>query len=433
MNEETNNKDNLRTKINDKSLSSQHFERLLILRRLQSKFERCDKTDTSSIEKALLSFAKAHKFDGSLIAKWSETADGKNAPMLKVAAIKDLGKCFYRKISNSISNLEWGNDLGDIFVYQDDGVLMTNGFGVLIDNLCSAYREADIMLRKYEERLVTLPGAWSRTSLDGGEDNGSNEIENICKDLGISMRYDNRQYPSEDDNLEGRKAIAYMRHATDDSAFKPAAMHYLEPLSGTQSYLCDLQQLAKIDFARVLIAKMYETGLSNVLIIDERVSKFLRNRPDEIKTFCRMGLWCVDETRIEAGKNNVQAAFGSHDHLLVLDKNIVKAFIESDDLPSDSESGKKFFDILIIHQGLIDKWLPHAGTNSAAVEKFIDKIKKRIPYVVITTGRGTPANVPDSARILPFPVLEDTLFKKYPEKLVLIDAIMHILPIGEHK
>ena len=91
------------------------------------------------------------------------------------------------------------------------------------------------------------------------------------------------------------------------------------------------------------------------------------------------------------------------------------------------------FDILIIHQGLIDKWLPHVGTDCAKVESFIKRLKEFVPYVVITTGRGTPANIPDSARILPFSVVETALFKKYPEKMVLVDTIMNILPIGEHK
>ena len=62
--------------------------------------------------------------------------------------------------------------------------------------------------------------------------------------------------------------------------------------------------------------------------------------------------------------------------------------------------------------------------------KFIEHIKQEIRYVVVTTGRGNPANIPDNVRVVPFSVLESTLFKKYPEKLVLVDAIMNILPSG---
>ena len=144
-----------------------------------------------------------------------------------------------------------------------------------------------------------------------------------------------------------------------------------------------------------------------------------------------MGIWCIDETRLNETSSNAQDAITKRDALIVLNRDRIREFLYSNDAisPSDSE---KFFDVFIIHQGLIDKLLPRVGTGSKDVEKFINSLKVYVPYVLITTGRGTPANVPDSARILPFPVLENTLFKKYPEKLVLLDTIMNILPIGEH-
>ena len=91
----------------------------------------------------------------------------------------------------------------------------------------------------------------------------------------------------------------------------------------------------------------------------------------------------------------------------------------------------KIFDILIIHQGLIDKWLGNAHHSKCCVGVFLEILKEYIKYVVITTGRGTPANIPSTARVLPFSTIESTLFKMYPEKLVLVDTVMNILPIGK--
>ena len=87
------------------------------------------------------------------------------------------------------------------------------------------------------------------------------------------------------------------------------------------------------------------------------------------------------------------------------------------------------FDIIIIHQGIIDKWLPGASHNEKKVEQFIESLRCVFRYVIITTGRGTPANIPSSARVLPFSTIQTTLFRQYPEKMILTDAIMNMLPV----
>ena len=85
------------------------------------------------------------------------------------------------------------------------------------------------------------------------------------------------------------------------------------------------------------------------------------------------------------------------------------------------------FDIVIIHQGIIDKILKEDNSQSD-VGDFLKTLQQHIRYVVITTGRGTPSNIPPTARVLPFSIIEKTLFKRYPEKLLLVDTVMNILP-----
>jgi len=436
--EEADRENDLRKKINDNSLTAQHFENLLIREQLQRRFTASLKASDKDLESSVLDFAVAHKLDASLKAslkkEWVVLDNDGHVVGLEIGEIKKHCKSFSTRVREATDPADW-RKTADVFIDKQEGVRRTNGFGVLIDGLCSAYREADIMLRKYEERIVSLPEVWGQSSCNS-KNSINDKLVSLCDDWGVALEYNNTQITPNTNGApkaNDSRSIAFMRHATDDRAFKPELMHYLEPLSGTQSYLSDLQRLPHIEFSQALITKMYETGLSKILIIDERVSKFLRTRPEEIKIFCRMGIWCVDETKIESGKNNLTDALKSYDRLIELDKSSIKEFIESERPPATTSNSENVFDILIIHQGLIDKWLPRAGTNSDVVERFIAKIKAKIPYVIITTGRGTPANIPDSARILPFAVLENTLFKKYPEKLVLVDTIMNILPIGEHK
>ena len=84
--------------------------------------------------------------------------------------------------------------------------------------------------------------------------------------------------------------------------------------------------------------------------------------------------------------------------------------------------------MLIIHQGILDKWFRGVVEDKGKMATLYEALKYVFSYVIITTGRGTPSNIPDMARVLPFSTIETTLFRKYTEKLVLIDAIMNILP-----
>lgn len=330
----------------------------------------------------------------------------------------EKAKSFFTKLSNAC---KYENDKNEIYVAQDG---YENGLEEIIQSLISAYRESDVILRKYEERIISLPQIFV------DEDNDKDDA-----DSNWNFVYDG--------NKSIGKSIVFQRHADSVTDFKDD-MLYLEPLSGTQSYLYELMMVKKQgkDSLRQ-VPRLYETGLSRILILDERVSKFLKEHSDELKTFCRMGIWCIDEKNFADNNNQEnEKPIEKIDSLLSLNKNALDAFINDAINEKSNEEklignniinkNKLKFDILIIHQGLIDKWVPQSESCSDKVEKFINALKKRIDYVVITTGRGTPANTPNSARILPFPVLETTLFKKYPEKKVLVDTIMNILPIGEH-
>ena len=444
--------DALRAKINDDSNKTDHHERELIFRQLNQWFDEFqglinDKDSRFELRPALQEFSSKYvlKFGRQNDSATNNTIDSESGIHYASVFNKEVMKAVENRHFNMDDNPLWGTADSD------------NGLICFLSELCSAYREADVMLRKYEERIVSLPaflGESQTPNKKQGEETNAETIkrfEGTLKDekngLGIALHYGITSA-----NWSGR-AIVFARHAKSDD-YSHERMVYFEPLSGTQSYLYELMQLPQSDSSDQILTRMYETGLSRILIIDERVAKFLRSRPDEIKTFCRMGIWCVDEKKfgvakevdnkekippiemldslIELNKEKFDALIGAAvDEEAAVGKN---EFSQNDLICNEvRDRGKVKFDILVIHQGLIDKWLPQAETNSKRVESFIHVLRTIIPYVVITTGRGTPANTPDSARILPFPVLEATLFKKYPEKMVLVDTIMNILPLGAHK
>jgi len=158
------------------------------------------------------------------------------------------------------------------------------------------------------------------------------------------------------------------------------------------------------------VLKLLETGLARVLLIDERVKKFEDEHSDVKATFDDIGIVTLDDTSMETEALFKQAQGG-------------EARI------SVSVGGRPVvdFDIVVIHQGIIDKKLKDHN-NPDKIRAFIENLKSGIRYVVVTTGRGNPANIPNDVRVLPFSVIESTLFKKYPEKLILVDAIMNLLP-----
>lgn len=156
---------------------------------------------------------------------------------------------------------------------------------------------------------------------------------------------------------------------------------------------------------------LVENALMHILIIDERATKFAQEHPEVARVFKDMGIYVCDDTN--------PAISG-----------LIKAKPSFSRLGDGLEMTAKDFEIVIVHQGIIDKLLKdHTQAN---VGQILDSLMQHLRYLVVTTGRGTPFNIPPTARVLPFSVVESTLFKRYPEKMLLVDTVMHLLP-GERK
>ena len=279
------------------------------------------------------------------------------------------------------------------------------------------------LFKQYEEQIVTLPAGYKvETSkvedgvvfIDG--------LKIITKAGAIEKDTD-------------RHWIGYRRHTHTIDVKDPAKSLYVEPLSGTQTYLSNL---AKVKSDLSLQMRLVENGLMRILVLDERVAKFLREHQKEVGPHYKaMNINVIDDKCVEAGLK----ADSKADGFFTGYSKIVSAALE-DYAKDPKKEGllKKLeeiknnhfqeIDILIVHQGILDKWF----TDLKSVEgmkHLLEGFKRLVKYVVVTTGRGTPDNIPEEAHLLPFAVVESTLFKKYPEKLILTDTIMNVLPVGK--
>lgn len=297
-------------------------------------------------------------------------------------------------------------------------------------------KQADSFLRKYEEEISTLPKGFSEK---GDKDSGSwawkkNKVvvQEVC-------------FPSVSSEGETEKLNAvgsdycFFRHG--DHLDKANSSSYYEPLSGSQGYLNVLasfkkdvialsqgggtSDLEKRNSVICLMTQLVETANLKVLIVDERVAKFMSDHPEVANLIKGIG--------IEVRSGN--------------EESVNKMFNKDQD---ESQEQCQKVDVLIIHQGIIDKHQAEIDKNFVSqrdenaddghkdayggpeqpIDGWLAWMCAKYRYVVITTGRGISANMPAFARVLPYSVIESTILQRYPEKLILIDAIMNILPVN---
>ena len=302
--------------------------------------------------------------------------------------------------------------------------------------------QARAYLAKYEERYSTLP-RWFGTA------NGQYDEDKVVWRVqhGTEVFEQKIIFSSNDDVKSACKksAFCYWRHGDKDAqkakkVEKKDRVEYLEPISGSQSYLNALKELSgnmkaikmhdagrrlnkgeseQRNSAMRFVAELVENSVMRILIIDERTRKFADEHPDVASIFASTGI-CVLGGEEDAADKLFKAYSEKENDLT---RSVFKEE-KLDGIPIGS------FEIVIIHQGIIDKRFEGLDKR-VAIADFYLWLKKNLRYVVITTGRGAPPNMPPGAKVLPFSVVESTLFKRYPEKLLLVDTVMNMLPIEE--
>ena len=198
--------------------------------------------------------------------------------------------------------------------------------------------------------------------------------------------------------------------------------YYHENLSGSTVHLSLISsQLSGDSFNNFkIIYSLMENGLLRILVADERVARFVGQNPTARENLSVSGMDVVKSLDGLPLGENVKVNIGKYASGDAESYNSLKEYINAE-----------VYHILIIHQGILDKIASEKPELSSPkkMEEVIQFWKERFfPYVIVTSGRGTPANVPENAKFIPFSIVETTLMKQYHEKYILTKILMKSLP-----
>lgn len=249
------------------------------------------------------------------------------------------------------------------------------------------------MYIRYDEDCQTLPKNYR-----GENSTKTGDLEDLCID-------DDSSIFITDDEKVNALDVAYNRHSPVKAGY------YSEALSGSQIYFSLLQNLA--DESRYeknkRILQLIENALLRVVIVDERVAQYYSNCNDQIRD------------RFVKGKFKIPTKITYRDKTLDLIKNPDK----QDNFMAINKIDSSSYDVFIIHQGILDKIV-----EGSLLASFIDKIKESVPFVIITSGRGEPENIPENVKFLPFSNIESFVLSDFPEKYLLTQMGMKIITTG---
>ena len=351
-----------------------------------------------------------------------------------------------RKSRSSYSQDSYDEKLEDLLTQKLEAERsLKSPIAFLVDFLHSYCEQVSGLMSKYAETIATLPECFSK-----------GEREKPWDEEWVGLHFWKDKVPEQEadstSKFEPASQIRYWRHETERKAGAngEGIDIYLEGLSGSQSYLNILERFSKDD--RFMQTRLVENALLRMLIIDERTRDFLEKHPSMFAKFDALGISVANDQKLYVELEKLEKKrdvpiskedFGGgeiEDGLVTLSPKVLYNMRKrySGRSPSVSQEEaiaavrRKFrdkYEVIVIHQGIIDKWLPGASHNKKMVADFLARLEKVFRYVVITTGRGTPANIPATARVLPFSTIQTSLFSQYPEKLLLSDAIMNIIPV----
>jgi len=225
----------------------------------------------------------------------------------------------------------------------------------------------------------------------------------------IKRKIDEKKYHDQS------KVISYKRHHPMRCDNQNVDFIYDEAFSGASAYFPIVANIpAEDSFERKkLILKLFENGLLRIAIADERLYDYLAEKSDFAKSLARCRVYPV-KTLLDYSE----------------DKGIEKVIcLESKDseLVVSDEKNTDFngLDAIIIHQGILDKikWDSQVFRDE---KEFINKLKEKIPFVIVTSGRGEPDRLPDNVKFIGFSILENYLIADPHSKFILTDVLMKL-------
>jgi len=321
----------------------------------------------------------------------------KNA--LKSVIVKDFDeeRKPYKDVENLIS--EWISNSEKYIKKSIDDCTFEKLEERLKDKAEDYYYLLKNIYTKYEEDIETLPQEYvvkqseNRKTLKWKiNEETRDELKLFLTDTGKDKRI------KTEDKDNKIIIFSYNRH----SKLKPRNdLKYNEALSGAQFYFSLLLNNQRDNYLKEkIILQLIENSLLRILIIDERVSNYQEKHAVE-GTFEHIGISVPYQIKGDQ----------------IFDLTDQK--VDLTNIPNNK------YDALIIHQGMLDKIIKNKSEK--LIDDFIKELKKAIPFVLVTSGRGEPDNIPENAKFLAFSNIESFILKEYPEKFFLTQMLMKVV------
>lgn len=221
-----------------------------------------------------------------------------------------------------------------------------------------------------------------------------------------------------------------------DGTFCQFEFIYGEELSGSLSYFLEIQDaLNDSIISRYKLMQIIEMGLLRVAIIDERIQEWF-NKQDAhnilkiiqqkvlVSFWEKDGLYGQSINRKDGfvGKIGPQCNEEQECQISIAPLELFENSKLNGDPWPELKSEKPIIDILILHQGIIDKW-----ASSKPILSDILKWKDNIPFLIFTSGRGRPHNLTLGVKFLPFSSLEHCTNGNRFEKITLVQELMALI------
>jgi len=210
--------------------------------------------------------------------------------------------------------------------------------------------------------------------------------------------------------------IAYLRHGYYSAAGKAA---YFENLSGNAIHFPLISHPPATEDSKYLklklLCQLIENGFVRIAICDERVSNSSLLESKDVQGYrFHKYLDAAGIVTVNKCKNwKIQS------------EKWLNELMDDGTITCSEENQQPFHrtvDVLIIHQGILDK----LDMNSSEKTTWVNELKNKIPYVVVTSGRGKPEAVPANTKFLPFSTIESSLLSKPHHKFLLTSTLMNL-------
>jgi len=206
---------------------------------------------------------------------------------------------------------------------------------------------------------------------------------------------------------------------------------YSENLSGVLSYwnmLKTLEEQSEKDYIKIKFNLwLIENGLLNIAIIDERVQEKYLNLGNP-------HLGKILQTKLFPAFFDAPGLYGQRSNYsgykITYSPDTYQLQIKSSDndkLIKEFIGSSPRIDILIIHQGILDK-----AKNEKRIDRdFLLDLKDHMPFIIVTSGRGKTQEIPIEAKFIGFAEIQKCMLSDRFEKLILLLGLMRVVNDGK--